>query len=442
MVCPKCGAQIGSGDLFCTKCGFSVNAQQNAQMPQGGRKNWKDYLTRENIEYLVAAAGAFPLVLMIAGDILGFFGGIYAIGFIFRAVKAIITFAVIISALGACAGIGLLMTKDRSMMSPSGYLAAGAAGLSLISVIITAASKGSNGFAFVIGLIALIAGLDVISRVFLQNAGLASNIDIGKDFGLIADFIKKAIDQFKQQKAEQERLVAQARAQSASSVSYFDGKGLELLGYMLLTSILSALTFSLATPWTVCMMLKWRKSHTVINGRRLTFTGTGGQMLGLWIKWILLSLITFGIYAFFAYVDYLKWEARHTFFDDEHPANGAENPNSAFDGNTLEFVGYSLLGSLITSVTLGIAFPWVWAMLMDWEMKHYVVSGYRMSFDGNGLQFLGTCIVCILLCAVTFGLYSPWATIRMNNWVYSHTHTAVPMVPAGYVPYGTQASYQ
>ena len=65
-------------------------------------------------------------------------------------------------------------------------------------------------------------------------------------------------------------------------------------------------------------------------------------------------------------------------------------------------------------------------MLMNWQMSHYVVSGYRMSFDGKGLQFLGTCIICILLCLVTFGIYSPWAVVRLNKWTYSHTNVAVP----------------
>lgn len=423
MMCPKCGADTGS-NRFCPKCGHDLGAQT----ANDGKFNVKDLLTRKNIEYVTAAAGVLPCALSLIKGIFGIFSEVPLLGTIFTVFSVLLTIVVILAEVGACAGIGMLIAKDGSLRSVSGYLAAGAAGVSLINVIIITATGGGNFGTFLLSLITLAAAADMVSRVLLQGMELSSSIDVGRDMGVYTDFIKQAVEESKRQKAEQQQIMAQAATDRA--VSYFDGGGIELLGYMIITAILNAVTFSIASPWTTCMVVKWRKSHTVINGRRLAFTGTGGQLLGLYIKWVLLSIITLGIYAFFAYVDYLKWEAAHTFFDDENPAGGSVNPNSSFDGNTFEFIGYSILSGLITIFTLGIGFPWAYTMLMNWQMSHYVISGRRMSFDGKGLQFLGTCIICILLCLITFGIYSPWATIRLNKWLYSHTKEAIP---AGYV---------
>ena len=467
MVCPKCGVQIDDASTFCPQCGYSVQASQQSKIDW---KNWKDYITRQNIEYLIAVSGVLPLVLIILSGVIGIFSGIPLIGFILKLLRVVIAIVFILAELGACAGFGLVLARDRSLLSPPGYVAAGVSVLSLVSVILTAFVKNSGTAAFIIALITLIVGLDVISRVFLQKTELISEISIGRDYGLCLDFVKQLIGQLRQQQAEKKQAAANAaqpygvppkngqpqgygvplqNAQPqnvqpygvqphggvpvypSAAASFFDGKGVELLGYLILHSILSSVTFTIATPWTTCMILQWRKSHTVINGRRLTFTGTGGQLLGLWIKWALLSIITLGIYAFFAYVDYLKWEASHTFFDDEHPAKGAVNPRSAFDGNTFEFIGYSIVVGLLTCVTLGIGYPWAVTMMTSWKMSHFVVSGCRMSFKGSGIELLGTYILCAILVCVTLGIYTPWMIIRINEWTYKNTNSLAPMIPAG-----------
>lgn len=412
MICPKCGEDMGFNQ-FCPHCG----SDSGVKPEKGGKFNVKDLLTRRNIEYLIAAAGVLPFALTVIRGVLGIFSAVPLLGIIFTIVKVLVTVAVILAEAGACAGIVLMILRENNMRTLPGYLALGAAGVSLINVIIITAS-GGNGVTFLLSLITLTAAAEISSRVFFQNMELSSTIDVNKDIEVYTAIIKKAVEESKQQKAEQERI---AQTSQSANVSYFDGGGIELLGYMILTAILDGITFGIASPWTTCMVLKWRKQHTVIDGRRLAFTGTGLQLLGLFIKWALLCIITLGIYSFFAYVDFLKWEASHTFFDDEHPVQGAVNPNSRFDGTTLEFFGYSILASIIIIFTLGIAFPWAYTMIIKWQMSHYTVSGVRMSFDGNGLQFLGTCILCMLLCLVTFGIYSPWATVQLNKWCYRHT---------------------
>lgn len=413
---------------FCPRCGNDSGGQTSGN----GKISLNDILTRQNIEYLVAAAGVLPLVLSILKDVSGLFSEVPLMGTVFKVLNVLLTIVVIAAEVGACAGAGILISKDRSLQSPSGYLAAGAALVSAFNVIMITAGGGGNFITFLLSLLTLAAAADMLSRVVFQKGTLADPIDIARDMGVYTVFIKQAADESRRQRAEQQQMIAQAQAANRMTASFFDGSGIELLGYVVLTVILDSITFGLASPWTTCMIVKWTKSHTVINGRRLTFTGKGGQLFLLFLKWVLLSVITLGIYSFFAVVDYLKWEASHTFFEDEHPAAGMVNNNSRFDGNTFEYIGYSIVTSIVNSLTLCIAFPWMCTILMNWQMSHYVISGRRLSFDGKGMQFLGTYIVCILLCAVTFGIYSPWAVVKLNKWAFAHTKEEAPVQTYSY----------
>ena len=169
----------------------------------------------------------------------------------------------------------------------------------------------------------------------------------------------------------------------------------------------------------ICKIYKWRVSHTVINGKRLTFTGTGVSLLGHWILWEILTVITLGIYALFAHVALRKWELSNTFIEGEPiVANGKE---SYFDGGSFAYFGYGFIGVLLLLITCGLAYPWVMAMLQKWDTKHQVINRRRLVFSGTGLGFLGEYIIIVLLSLITCGIYAPWGKVRMNKYIVRHT---------------------
>ena len=203
--------------------------------------------------------------------------------------------------------------------------------------------------------------------------------------------------------------------------SYFDGSGGELFVKELLLLLVSVITLGIATPWVLVKVTEWKKSHTVINGKRLQFNGNGSQLFGLWIKWWLLSIITCGIYSFFAMVDYFKWEAKHTSYEGDFEVDGIY-ADSYFDGNSFEWLGYSLLTGFVTSITCSLALPWMDCIIHSWKKKSTVVSGDRLCFDGTGSQLFGTYIVVALLTLVTCGIYSAWGECRIEQFICSHTY--------------------
>lgn len=99
------------------------------------------------------------------------------------------------------------------------------------------------------------------------------------------------------------------------------------------------------------------------------------------------------------------------------------NPDeSYFDGGFFSYLGYHLLAGLLTTISFGIAFPWVCCMVQRWKARHTVVNGKRMYFDGTGGQLIGKFLLWLLLSIITFGIYSFWMALAVKKWITKHTH--------------------
>ncbi|WP_437130904.1 DUF6693 family protein [Peptostreptococcus russellii] len=88
----------------------------------------------------------------------------------------------------------------------------------------------------------------------------------------------------------------------------------------------------------------------------------------------------------------------------------------------MQYIGWSILGSLITVLTLGICFPWACCMIYRREIEHTVVNGQRLYFDGTASQLFGNWVKWLLLTIITLGIYSFWLFIKLKQWKVKHTH--------------------
>lgn len=95
---------------------------------------------------------------------------------------------------------------------------------------------------------------------------------------------------------------------------------------------------------------------------------------------------------------------------------------SKFTGNILEYIGISIITSVIIVFTFGIATPWAVCMYQSWRVKNTVIDGHQLTFDGNGTQLFAHYIKWFLLTLVTFGIYGLWLSLKMEQWVAKHTH--------------------
>ncbi len=94
---------------------------------------------------------------------------------------------------------------------------------------------------------------------------------------------------------------------------------------------------------------------------------------------------------------------------------------SYFDGDIISYIGLVVLTFLLSVISLGLAFPWVYCMTVRWTTDHTVIEGRRLKFVGTGAGLFGQYIKWFLLSIVTLGIYSFWLYIKLKQWETQNT---------------------
>ena len=99
---------------------------------------------------------------------------------------------------------------------------------------------------------------------------------------------------------------------------------------------------------------------------------------------------------------------------------GLKGKPSRFEGRLIALIGITLLTGLVTTITLGLAYPAMYCFKKRWQYANTIINGYRMKFTGTGMQLFGKSIVWVLLSVVTLGIYSLWLPIKYQQWEVKH----------------------
>ncbi len=172
--------------------------------------------------------------------------------------------------------------------------------------------------------------------------------------------------------------------------------------------ILGTITFGIYSAWAWVRILKLKASHTLINGKEVTFQGTGGQLFGIFVVQGLLTLVTFGLYGPWAFCKYFDWRARNTIV-------GGKPSQFNGSGGSL-FLFYLIHLFLLPMITLGLYYFWGIYRFYAWKEEHTKYGGEKTSFGAGFGTFLKISIIAWILNTVTFNLFAPWAYCMFSRW--------------------------
>lgn len=99
----------------------------------------------------------------------------------------------------------------------------------------------------------------------------------------------------------------------------------------------------------------------------------------------------------------------------------ANKQESYFDGGLLQLIGWSIVGFLITILTLGICYPWALCLVYKWKIEHTVIEGRRLKFSGSAIALFGNWIKWLFFVIITLGIYSFWLGIALEKWKAKNT---------------------
>ena len=232
---------------------------------------------------------------------------------------------------------------------------------------------------------------------------------------------EKTKSQFEEVQPKFEEIKIATPVKEFRTDSYFDGKLLELIGLNLLRYLLIIVTLGIASPWTDCMYIRFKTSHTVLNGKRLKFHGNGGEYFVERFKWFFLTLITLGIYAFFIPIKKNKWILSKLSFEDEELIEG----ESFFDGKVIQLIGINLLCNFLNIISFGILLVFTMCFKLKWLAKHSIINRKKIVFNGSALNLFGHYLLWSFLTLITFGIYGLWLNIKLMKWEVKNSHIKI-----------------
>ena len=195
----------------------------------------------------------------------------------------------------------------------------------------------------------------------------------------------------------------------AKSNCQFNGTGGQYFVTVLIhVLILGSVTFGIYSPWAWVMVFRKKASHTMINGKAVTFTGTGMQLFLLVLVHGLLTLITVGLYGPWAMCKFFTWKAQNTLVDGKP---------SAFTGKGGDlFVFYLIHLFLLPILTLGLYYFIGMYRLYGWKEEHSQYGGEKTTFGAGFGEFLKIILISWILTPLTFYLFTPWALCMLFKW--------------------------
>jgi uncharacterized membrane protein YjgN (DUF898 family) len=220
----------------------------------------------------------------------------------------------------------------------------------------------------------------------------------------------------------------------------FHGKGGELFGIYLVNLFLSLVTLGIYYFWGKVKIYSYLFSRTEFQQERFVYHGTGKELLlgsfkalvlffiplyalnvvpafleaGLAVQAII-SGLTYGIVMVFipvAMVGSRRYRLSRTSWS---------GIRFSFRGQAWDFIKIFGVGSILSTITLGLYFPFFDARRYDFMVSQSYFGNQNFSFDGRGKDLFRPFLLALLLTLPTLGLYWFWYWAKRQRYYWGHT---------------------
>ena len=189
-----------------------------------------------------------------------------------------------------------------------------------------------------------------------------------------------------------------------------------------LLALLTYLIFLVLLPFAIVGARRYRLSRTSWRQIRFSFRGGAVEFIRLFVWGSLLTTVTLGIY-------YPFFETRRHGFLVSHSYFG--NQRFDFVGRGRDLFGGFLLAILLFVPTLGLS--WVWYLAKKqryfWQHTAFATARFHSTVTGGRLFLLMAGNLLLLL--VTFGLGWPWVVVRNVRFAFRYLTLEGPLDLAG-----------
>lgn len=202
---------------------------------------------------------------------------------------------------------------------------------------------------------------------------------------------------------------------------------------VLITYLLTMVTFGVYLPWGVVRLMRFWQAHTVAQGTGVEYhlktELTGGQVFKAGLVGYLLTAITFGIYGPWLLVKLAALFLDHTRVEE----NGQPSGQLHFRGTGGALFKTALVGGLLTMVTFGIYAFWFQVKILRYWAEGTELSlgeeRYRADYQGQGLELLKIGLLGYWLTGLTLGIYGFWFVAKLLRYQAAHFRV-IPLEPA------------
>ena len=220
----------------------------------------------------------------------------------------------------------------------------------------------------------------------------------------------------------------------------FHGAGGSLFGIHTVNIFLTILTLGIYSFWGRVRVRNYLLSEAEFEGDRFAYHGTGRELLNGYLKAMLVfglplaflnfvpdllglgtvvkvvaGVLVYGIVLVFvpvAMVGARRYRLSRTSW---------RGIRFSFRGRLADFIKLFVGGSLLTSITLGLYYPFFDTRRHAFMLSHSYFGNQKFDFDGSGRDLFGSYLLALLLTLPTLGLCWFWFLAKKQRYFWDHT---------------------